>query len=119
TEVFSANESISIYPWNLGDDDLPLISLPDHLKGNLDLSLTYSMGEYQFPLFQSLYFNQRIGKYILMVIPNGGRRAQFIDLKPVAGGTEFEATDNSGLRLADKGKLKLLTTSEGTVYTFA
>ena len=118
SEVFSANESISTYPWNLGDDDLPLVTLPDHLKGNLDLSLTYSMGQYQFPLFQSLYFNQQIGKYILMVIPNGGRRAQFIDLEP-AGWKEFAATDNSGLRLADKGKLKLLSTGEGTVYTFA
>jgi hypothetical protein len=119
SKVFSANESIAIYPWNLAHDDLPLVSLPDHLQGNLDLSLTYSMGHYQFPLFQSLYFNQQIGKYILMVIPNGGGRAQFIDLTPVAGWTEFAATDNSGLRLADKGKLKLLSTSEGTVYTFA
>src|SRR6185436_19577877 len=104
SEVFAAN-SIAIYPWNLGNDDLPLISLPDHLQGSLDLSLTYSMGQFQFPLFESLYFNQQIGKYILMVIPNGGGRAQFIDLKPVAGWTEFAATDNSGLRLADKGKL--------------
>jgi hypothetical protein len=119
TKPFSANESISTYTWNLGDDDLPLVSLPDHLKGDLDLSLTYSMGQFQFPLFQSLYFNQRIGKYILMVIPNGGRRAQFIDLEPVAGWKEFAATDNSGLRLADQGKLKLLSTGEGTVYTFA
>lgn len=116
--VFSANESISTYPWNLGDDGLPLVSFPDHLQGNLDLSLTYSMGQFQFPLFQSLYFNERIGKYILMVIPNGGRRAQFIDLEPIAGWRQFEATDNSGLRLADKGNLKLLSTSEGTVYTF-
>lgn len=118
TRLFSANESISTYPWNLGDDALPLVSFPDHLKGNLDLSLTYSMGQFQFPLFQSLYFNERIGKYILMVLPNGGRLAQFIDLEPVAGWRQFEATDNSGLRLADKGNLKLLSTSEGTVYTF-
>jgi len=116
--VFSANESISIYPWNLGDDGLPLISLPDHLKGNLDLSLTYSMGKYQFPLFQLIYFHERIGQFIIVVIPNGGRRAQFNRLAPGAGWKQFEATDNSGLRLTDKGNLKLLSTSEGTVYTF-
>jgi hypothetical protein len=119
SEVFSANESISTYRWNLNDDGLPLVSLPDHIRGNLDLSLTYSMGQFQFPLFQSLYFNERVGKYILMVIQNRGRRAQFIDLDPVEGWGQFEAKDDSRLRLADKGNLKLLSTSEGTVYTFA
>lgn len=118
----SSHESISTFHWNLSDDDLPLVSLPDHISGNLDLSLTYSMGQFQFPLFQSLYFNEQVGKYILMVIPNRGRRAQFIDLEPVEGRSvraQFEAKDNSGLRLEDKGNLKLLSTSEGTVYTFA
>src|SRR5436189_215386 len=63
-EVFSENESISTYHWNLKDEALPLISLPDHLGEGLDLSLTYSMDQFQFPLFQSLYFNARVGKYI-------------------------------------------------------
>ncbi len=116
---FSASESISTYRWNLGDDGLPLVSLPNHIRGNLDLSLTYAMGDFQFPLFQSLYFNERAGKYILMVIPNRGRQARFIDLDSVERWGQFEAKDDSGLRLADKGKLKLLTTSDGTVYTFA
>jgi hypothetical protein len=115
----SASESISIYRWNLGDDALPLVSLPNHIQGNLDLSLTYAMGDFQFPLFQSLYFNQRAGKYILMVIPNRGRQAQFIDLDSIEGRGQFAAKDDSGLRLDDKGKLKLLSTSDGTVYTFA
>jgi len=119
SELFSANESISTYRWNLNDDGLPLVSLPDHIRGNLDLSLTYSMGQFQFPLFQSLYFNERVGKYILMVLQNRGRRAQFIDLDPVEGWGQFQAKDGSGLHLADKGHLKLLSTSEGTVYTFA
>jgi len=116
---FSASESISIYRWNLDDDDLPLVSLPNHIRENLDLSLTYAMGDFQFPLFQSLYFNERVGKYILMVIPNRGRQARFIDLDSVEGSGQFEAKDGLGLRLADKGKLKLLSTSDGTVYTFA
>jgi len=115
----SSSESIPTYRWNLRDDDLPLVSLPDHISGNLDLSLTYSMGQFQFPLFQSLYFNERVGKYILMVIPNRGRRTRLIDLEPVEGGSQFEAKDASGLRLTGKGNLKLLSTSEGTVYTFA
>jgi hypothetical protein len=117
-EVFSENESISTYHWNLNDEGLPLISLPDHLGEGLDLSLTYAMDQFQFPLFQSLYFNERVGKYILMVIPKQGRRAQFIDLEPVEGRGQFETRGESRLFLMDKGNFKLLSTSDGTVYTF-
>ena len=118
-EVFSESGSISTYQWNLTDERLPLISLPDHIGEGLDLSLTYSMDQFQFPLFQSLYFNERVGKYILMVIPKQGRRAQFIDLDPVEGPGQFEARGESKLLLTDKGNLKLLSMSDGTVYTFA
>lgn len=34
-EVFSENGSISTYHWNLNDEGLPLISLPDHLGEGL------------------------------------------------------------------------------------
>lgn len=117
-EVFSENGSISTYHWNLNDEDLPLISLPDHIGEGLDLSLTYSMGQFQFPLFQSLYFNERVGKYILMVIPKQGRGARFIDLDAVEGRGQFQARGESRLFLTDKGNFKLLSTSDGTVYTF-
>ena len=117
-EVFSENGSIATYHWNLNDEGLPLISLPDHLGEGLDLSLTYSMDQFQFPLFQSLYFNERVGKYILMVIPKQGRRARFIDLDPVESRGQFEARGESRLFLTDKGNFKLLSTSDGTVYTF-
>ncbi|MEP6911305.1 MAG: hypothetical protein ABI923_01040 [bacterium] len=118
-EVFSENGSISTYHWNLKDEALPLISLPDPLREGLDLSLTYSMGQFQFPLFQSLYFNESVGKYILMVIPKQGRRAQFIDLDPGQVRGQFEARGGSRLFLKDEGNFKLLSTSDGTVYTFA
>jgi hypothetical protein len=118
SDLFLANESISTYQWNLDEEGLPLVSLPDHIRGNLDLSFTYSMGQFQFPLFQSLYFNERAGKYILMVIPKHGRRAQFIDLEPGKGSDPFAANDESRLLFSGKGNLKLLTTSDGTVYTF-
>ena len=118
-EVFSENGSISTYHWNLSDHGLPLISLPDPLGEGLDLSLTYSMGQFQFPIFQSLYFNERVGKYILMVIPKLGRRAQFIDLNPGKDRGQFEARGELRLSLRDEGNFKLLRTRDGTVYTFA
>lgn len=119
-EKVSARHSISTYRWNLDDARLPLLSLPDHIRGAVDLSITYSMDQFQFPLFQSLYYNERVGKYILMVMPKGGGgRAEFIDLTSVKGRRQFEAKGNSRLRLEDRGHAKLLTTGEGTVYTFA
>lgn len=123
--------SIPTYRWNLSNDTLPLISLPDHVDEGIDLSLTYSLDQFEFPLFQSLYYNERAGKYILMVFPQVGRysqaadqpgqlnrRAEFIDLKRVEGQEQFAASGPSGLRLTDLGSVKLLQTSEGTTYTF-
>jgi hypothetical protein len=118
-ETVSASNSIVTYGWNLNDAGLPLLSLPDRIRGSVDFSITYSMDRFQFPLFQSLYYNQRVGKYILMVMPKDGGRAEFIDLVPVKGRHQFEAKGNSSLRLEEKSNAKLLTTGEGTVYTFA
>lgn len=121
TEPLAAKASISTYRWNLSDNALPLISLPDHIGGSLDLSLTYSLGQFEFPLFQTLYYNSRAGKYILLVIPKEDRsgRTTFIDLDRAGNGAQFVATGKSGLQLTDKGEVKLLTTKDGTVYTFA
>jgi len=118
-ETRTASNSMLPYRWNLDDAGLPLLSLPAHIREAVDLSITYSMDQFQFPLFQSLYYNERAGKYILMVMPKSGGRAEFIDLTAVKGSRQFEAKVNSRLRLEDKGHAKLLTTGEGTVYTFA
>lgn len=118
-ETGSLRNSISTYRWNLDDAALPLLSLPDHVSGAVDLSLTYSLDQFQFPLFQSLYYSERSGKYILMVMPKDGMHAEFINLTPEKGRSQLEEKGNSNLRLEEKGDVKFLTTSEGTVYTFA
>lgn len=110
-------DSLSTYRWNLSDSGLPLLSLPDHIGPGVDLSLTYSMDQFQFPLFQSLYYNESAGKYILIV--SQGQLWKFINLDPMVSGSQLEANDNSGLRLTDDGALKFLSTADGTVYTFA
>jgi hypothetical protein len=114
----TAKQSKSTYQWNIGDATLPLISLPDHIVGGVDLSLTYSMDQFQFPLFQSLYYNEQARKYILMVMSERGG-THFIDL-PQAGDLGLvQSTSNSNLRMTDEGDGKLIRTDEGTVYTFA
>ncbi|MBC8032177.1 MAG: hypothetical protein H7Z16_18990 [Pyrinomonadaceae bacterium] len=114
----TAKQSKSTYQWNISDDSLPLISLPDHIDGGVDLSLTYSMGPFQFPLFQSLYYNEQAGKYILMVMSER-EGTQFIDL-PRAGGVGLvQSSNNVSLRFSDEGDARRISTEDGTVYTFA
>jgi hypothetical protein len=125
----AANASNSSYRWNLSNENLPLINLPDHIGGGLDLSFTYSLDQFEFPLFQSLYYNQRTGKYLLMVIrkdqqTSGGGvsseqnvRAEFIELA-TTNAPEVETSSNSHLQLTGKGSLKTLSTSDGVVYSF-
>lgn len=113
TVVSSASDSIAIYPWNLNDGGQPLISLPDHVGAGVDISLSYSLDQFEFPLFQSIYYNKSARKYILMVIAKQGRRAQFIDLN-----AEQHISTGTGLTFLEEGATRLLSTKEGTVYTF-
>src|SRR6266550_5213515 len=113
--TFSASDSISIYRWNLADDDQPLITLPDHVGAGVDLALSYSLDQFELPLFQSVYYNQSSRKYILMVIAKQGRRAQFLDLNTA----QRQSGGAAGLNFSEDGRNKLLSTKEGTVYTFA
>ncbi|HWN11412.1 MAG TPA: hypothetical protein VNO50_19445 [Pyrinomonadaceae bacterium] len=106
------------YQWNINDVNLPLITLPDHLGVGVDLSLTYSMDQFQFPVFQSLYYNAQAEKYILMVMSEG-KGAKFIDLPGKGDETLIQITNDSSLRFTSLGNTKLITTNEGTVYTFS
>ncbi len=45
--------------------------------------------------------------------------AKFIDLTRTKGPNPTDFTGNSNLRLADKGDAKLISTTDGTVYTFS
>jgi hypothetical protein len=131
-EARATQPSGSTYGWNLNDAGMPLISLPDRISGSLDQSLTYSMDQFEFPLFQTLYFNQPAHKYILMVSrkeetipPTDGaaellknRRAEFIELAPVGNSAQFAANSKLSLRLENKGGTTVLTTSEATVFSF-
>lgn len=119
SEAFlTSKQSTTTYQWNLSDASLPLISLPDHLSSGVDLSLTYSMDQFQFPVFQSLYYNAQAGKYILMVMSER-EGAMFIDLPHAGRDTLIETSKDSNLRFTAQGNAKLITTNDGTVYTFA
>lgn len=106
------------YQWNINDANLPLINLPDHLGVGVDLSLTYSMDQFQFPVFQSLYYNAQADKYILMVM-SAREGAKFIDLPGAGGEASIQTTKGANLRFTTAGDDKLITTNDGTVYAFS
>ena len=51
-----AAQDSATYHWNLDEYGKPLVNLPDHIGDGLDQSLTYSLDQFEFPLFQSLYY---------------------------------------------------------------
>ena len=106
------------YQWNINDASLPLISLPDHLGVGVDLALTYTMDQFQFPVFQSLYYNAQADKYILMVM-SAREGAKFIDLPGAGGESLIQTAKDSTLRFTTQGDAKLITTNDGTVYAFS
>ncbi len=114
----TAKQSRANYQWNTGDVNLPLITLPDHLGVGVDLSLTYSLDKFQFPVFQALYYNAQAEKYILMVMSEG-EGAKFIDLPGKGDESLIQITNDSSLRFTTVGDTKIITTNEGTVYTFS
>lgn len=117
-ESYDDAEGLASYNWNLIERQRPLLNLPDRLRPNIDLSLSYPMDQFEFPLFQSLYFNKRCDDYLLILMPKTGRRAQLVEL--VRRGTAMLYADAStGLRLLDKNDVKILRSRDGTEYTFS
>jgi len=110
-------ERLAPYDWNLSKQQRPLLSLPDQVSPNIDLSLSYPMQQFLFPLFQSLYFNNRSGKYLLILIARGGRRAELVDLVRNGKANTF-ADVATGFQLFDRDELKIIRSRDETEYTF-
>lgn len=120
--------SAASYRWNFNNVGMPLVNLPERIGSGLDQSLTYPMDQFEFPLFQSLYYNERARKYVVMVMKDDAanpgmvhglttRRAEFIELARI-GTDAFAANGKLNLRLEADGGLKILTTRDGTIYRF-
>jgi hypothetical protein len=109
--------SFTTYKWNLADRERPLLNLPDRVSADIDLALTYQMDRFGFPLFQSVYYNARLGKYILLLIPSHDRRAQFVELQQSGSTGNYVSNDGLGIQLIDNHDVKTIRTSEATQYT--
>jgi hypothetical protein len=112
------NIAFATYDWNLNNSERPLLSLPNHVTTDIDLSLTFPMEQFGFPLFQALYYNDRASKYILLLIPRTTRRAQFIELQKSGPAGSYTSSDGSGIQLLDTNSAKTIRTADATQYTF-
>ena len=117
-ESYAAANSPVTYDWNLKQNQQPLLSLPPQINSASELSLTYPMGQLRFPLFQSLKFNDRSGRYAVQVISRNTRRAQITELtrSDVAG--RYISENGADLYLTDNKGVKAIRSGDGTEYTF-
>lgn len=118
-ESYEAKGIPNGFRWNFADHRLPLLDLPDHLQPGIDWSLTYPMDQFGFPIFQSLYYNDRQGKYILLLMPRTGTRIEFVELRLSGEPGNYLSDDGLDIQLLDHNNIKTIRTSDATQYTFA
>jgi hypothetical protein len=120
SENFDAAAAESIeYRWNVHDQQSPLLGLPDaNLKPGLDRSITYRMAQFNFPIFQSLSYDEENGRYLLPSISPESKGVHFIALEPTERKNTYASTDGSNLKLIDNDSLKTVRAGDGAIYIF-
>lgn len=116
TDPSSAATAALAFKWNLGDKALPLLGLPDQLRPGIDQALGYPIDQFNFPIFQSLNYDDEHGRYILPVRDDTGIR--FIDFQPTGLPGKYATTDASNMQLSDNDSLKTIRTSDDSRYVF-
>ena len=104
--------------WNVANTQLPLVDLPEQLGPDFDSSFTYPLDQFGFPLFQTLYYNPLVKKYLLMLLPRIAGRAEFLELHQSGTSQTFVSNNGPQIQLSDIGGQKRLRTVEGNEYTF-
>ncbi len=115
----SPTAEITEYKWNVADRQSPLLGLPDaNLKAGLDYSISFPIAQFNFPIFQSLSYDEENGRYLLPSISRESNGVHFIAFEPTETKNTFASTDGANLKLIDNDSQKTVRTSEGTRYTF-
>src|SRR2546426_7148483 len=79
------------------------------------------MDHFGFPIFQSLYYNDRQGKYILLLMPRTGTGIDFVELRRTREPGTYASDAGLDIQLLDNSNnnVKTIRTSDATQYTFA
>lgn len=104
--------------WNTRNSNLPLLSLPDVLHGNLNAVLAYPGSEFAFPLSQPLSYDAKCDCYSLTVVPTASRTMRALQLWRTPA-SFYRSQNGPYVELEDLGPLATLTALDGTRYLFA
>ena len=104
--------------WNTGNSNLPLLSLPNVLHGDLNTLLAYPAREFAFPLSQPLSYDTKCDCYSLTVAPNSSRTLQVLQLWHTPGGF-YRSQNGPYVELEEFSPLATITALDGTRYLFA
>src|SRR5690348_14226622 len=88
------NASLS---WNLVDKDEPLLTVPEQLRTDQDLTFSFPFGQFAIPLTQSLHYNAKAHRFLLMLTSDNGRRGNYFELLQV--GTSRTYVTQAGPKL--------------------
>ena len=107
------------FKWNVSDRGLPLLGLPNtHLTPGLDQSLSYPLGQFSFPIFQALNYDDEHGRYLLPSLSKESKGVHFIEFAPGERKNTYTSIDGANLKLIDNDSMKVVRTSDGTRYIF-
>jgi len=103
--------------WNIANRNLPLLSLPDVLRGDLNALLAYPAREFAFPLAQPLSYDSKCDCYSLTVASNASGALRVLQLWRTPAGF-YRSQNGPYVELEDLGPLKAVTALDGSRYLF-
>jgi hypothetical protein len=107
------------FKWNVSDRGLPLLGLPNtRITPGFDQSLTYPLGQFSFPIFQALNYDDEHGRYLLPSVATESKGIHFIEFAPSEKKNTFTSSDGANLKLIDNDSMKVVQTNDGTRYIF-
>jgi hypothetical protein len=116
TSPDSDTRSDVAYQWNIGQRDLPLLSLnAGHLQAGFDQSLAFPAGRFDLAIFRNLNFDETEGKYLLPILTKDKHFA-FIELSRAGAANTYLSAE--GFQLVEKNGMKIVKTADGNSYLF-
>ena len=112
-----ADAAGSAFKWNVSDKGLPLLGLPNtRLTPGLDQSLSYPLGQFSFPIFQALNYDEEHARYLLPSLSTESKGVHFIEFAPGERKNTFTSIDGANLTLIDNDSMKVVRTNDGARY---
>lgn len=113
-----AVESANGFKWNVSEKELPLLGLPNiHLAPGLDHLLSYPLGQFSFPIFQALSYDDEHARYLLPSLSTESNGVHFIEFA-LDSKNSYTSTDGANLKLIDNDNMKVVRASDGSKYIF-